>query len=645
VSKPPASNPSRSRPPFENEHRLRESTLSNGVLIRRLLALAWTYKKYALLTLSLQIVLLVMAVTGLGLLGLGVDELGSHVDPEKRPPDWPLGIPRPTDWSPLARIGVIAAAIFAIAALRFVLDRTNTIVLAKLTARIVVDLRKRVYNKLQRLSFNFFDANSSGSIINRVTSDVQAVRAFIDQVLVQVVMMTVSLAVFLVYMLSISVQLTLACLAATPLMFVLSVWFSRRVKPAYRKNRELVDETIRVLAENVQGHHVVRGFGLEPAEVRKFRRANMEVKRQQRWIFRQVSMFVPAIQTVPQLNIVVLLLFGGWLHIQNPNDPSHGTLLVFLGLLNQFSNQIGQVAMITNVVQRSLIGGARVFEVLDAPVEIDSRPDAAPIERARGEVAFEGVTFGYDARKPPVLEGVSLRAKPGETVAILGATGAGKTTLLSMIPRFYDPRAGRVTLDGRDVREYDVVDLRKQVGLVFQESFLFSQSVHENIAFGHPDATREQVIAAAKIAQAHEFVSDMAHGYDTVLSESGGNLSGGQRQRLAIARAVLLEPPILLLDDPTAAIDPETEHEILAAMERAMQGRTTFVIAHRLSTLRRADQVIVLDHGRVVQRGTHESLMGDRTGHYAAAASLQTSDEESNRILGIDPAHAAGGTS
>ncbi|MEM6333645.1 MAG: ABC transporter ATP-binding protein [Planctomycetota bacterium] len=623
----------RGRSPQQSIHRLAESSLTNGQIIRRLLRLAWQYKAYALLTLGLQLVLLVMAVTGLGLLGLGVDELGAHVDPDAEPPAWPFGIPRPDSWSPMQRVGAIAAGIFAIAALRFVLDRTNTIALAVLTAKIVVDLRKRVYAKLQRLSFHFFDANSSGSIINRVTGDVQSVRAFIDQVLVQVVMMVVSLAVFLTYMLSINPRLTAACLAATPLMFVLSIWFSKRVKPAYRVNRELVDETIRVLSENVQGHHVVRGFGLEPPEVRKFRKANMDVKRQQRWIFRQVSTFVPLIQAVPMINIVVLLLYGGALYMRG--EISHGTLLVFLGLLTQFSNQIGAVAQITNMVQRSLIGGARVFEVLDAEVAIESPPGAVPIERAKGSVVFENATFGYDPDKPAVLEDISLVAEPGETVAILGATGAGKSSLLSLIPRFYDPRAGRVLLDGRDLREYDIADLRRQVGLVFQESFLFSQTVHENIAFGHPDATREQVIAAAKIAQAHDFVSDMPDGYDTVLSESGGNLSGGQRQRLAIARAVLLEPPILLLDDPTAAIDPETEHEILAAMERAMAGRTTFVVAHRLSTLRRADHVIVLDHGRIVQRGTHESLMGDDTGHYAAAASLQVSDAESDRILGL----------
>ncbi|MEO0965390.1 MAG: ABC transporter ATP-binding protein [Planctomycetota bacterium] len=632
MSQTPA--PSSPRDPRSSsaDHRLRESDTSNWQLIARLLALAWRYRAQALLTLGLQLVLLVLAVSNFGLLGLGVDELYVHVKDGADPPSWPLGIPRPAEWPPMGRVALIAGVIFGLASIRFVLDRWNTIAIAVLTARIVVELRQQVYAKLQRLSFRFFDANSSGSIINRVTGDVQAVRAFIDQVLVQVVMMTVSVAVFMTYMLMIDAWLTAACLATTPLMFVISIWFSKRVRPAFRKNRELIDETIRVLAENVQGHHVVRGFGLERAEMRKFRTANLNVKRQQRWIFRQVSVFVPVIQLIPQINIIVLLVYGGALFMRG--ELSHGTLLVFLFLLNQFSAQIGMIAQITNMVQRSLIGGSRVFEILDAPVEIASKPDALPLKHARGEVAFENVTFGYHDDKP-VLHGVSLHAKPDETIAILGTTGAGKSTLLSLLPRFYDPREGRVTLDGVDVRDYDVADLRRQVGLVFQESFLFSQTVHENIAFGHPEASREQVVKAAQIAQAHDFIEAMPDGYDTVLSEAGGNLSGGQRQRLAIARAVLLEPSILILDDPTAAIDPETEHEILAAMERAMQGRTTFVVAHRMSTLRRADQVIVLDNGRIVQRGTHDALMNDDSGHYFAAAILQTADEESDRILGI----------
>ncbi len=249
-------------------------------------------------------------------------------------------------------------------------------------------------------------------------------------------------------------------------------------------------------------------------------------------------------------------------------------------------------------------------------------------------MVFDDVSFEYRDGLA-ALEGVSLQAASGECVAVVGATGAGKTTLLSLIPRFYDVSSGRVMIDGVDVRDLSLDDLRRSVGVVFQESFLFSHTVHENIAFGHPQASREQVIRAAEVARADDFIKDLPRGYDTVLSEAGGNLSGGQRQRLAIARAVLLEPPILVLDDPTAAIDPDTEAEILSAMDRAMKGRTTFVVAHRLSTLRRADQVVVLEKGQVVEAGTHDTLMNVQDGHYKTAADLQSADHESRQLLGL----------
>jgi len=270
-----------------------------------------------------------------------------------------------------------------------------------------------------------------------------------------------------------------------------------------------------------------------------------------------------------------------------------------------------------------------VFEVLDAPIEVRSRPDALRLERARGAVAFEDVGFDFQ-ELDPVLRDLSFRVEPGQCVAVVGATGAGKSSMLSLLPRFYDVTAGRITLDGQDLRDLELEDLRRNIGIVFQESFLFSNSVAANIAFGHPDASREQIERAARIACAHDFITALPQGYETVLGEHGVNLSGGQRQRLALARAILLEPSILILDDPTAAIDPETEQGILEAMDRAIAGRTTFIVAHRLSTLRRADLIVVLEKGRIVQTGTHADLIR-RPGLYQRLARLQIVDDLAER--------------
>jgi len=299
--------------------------------------------------------------------------------------------------------------------------------------------------------------------------------------------------------------------------------------------------------------------------------------------------------------------------------------------LQQFSAQVSSMAGIVNTLQQSLIGARRVFEVLDAPLEV-AEP-AAPLrpERVTGRIRFEHVAFGYSPGAP-VLDDVDFEIGPGECVAVLGATGAGKSTLLSLIPRFYDPLRGQITLDGVDLKRLPLDYLRRNIGLVFQESLLFRNSVAQNIAFGNPGASREQIEAAAKIAGAHSFIVELPDGYDTVLEEGAVNLSGGQRQRIAIARALLLEPKILLLDDPTTAVDPQTEHEVLEAMDAAIEGRTTLIVANRLSTLRRADWILVLDDGRVVERGTHAQLMKNH-GIYYRAASLQAADQDSIVLL------------
>ncbi len=595
----------------------------NGQLVRRLFGLAWRYRLHCLLVLGIQLVLLTLGIGGLSFTGLGIDYIRHKLDGTPLGVN-PLHVALPESWPPLQVLGLLAGLILVFALLRALLNYAYAVSINRLVQqKLVVDLRGEVYDKLQRLSFRFFDANNTGSIITRVTGDVQSVRMFVDQVLMQSVIMGISLTAYVIYMASLSPALTVACLATTPLLWFMSAAFSRKIQPAYAHNRTLVEKMVQVLAEGVMGAAVTKGMGREAEARAQFDAANQACFDQQRGIFWQVSLFSPAVGFLTRVNMMVLLGYGGWL-VAHDRLPLGTGLVVFAGLLEQFSGQVNNVATIVNSVQQSLIGARRVFGILDAPVEVRNAPVATRRPKLAGAVRFERVSFAY-AGTEAVVRDIDLAVEPGQCVAILGATGAGKSVLMSLIPRFFDPTAGRVLLDGDDVRSLDLDDVRRNIGIVFQESFLFSNTVAANIAFGHPAATRAQIERAAKIAAAHDFITALPQGYDTLLGEGAQSLSGGQRQRLAIARAVLLEPAILLLDDPTAAIDSETEHEIFAALDRAIAGRTTFIVAHRLSTLRRADFIIVLEDGRIVQRGTHEELM-KVPGPYLRVADLQLVD-------------------
>ncbi len=609
---------------------------SNGELILRLLGLAWRYRLHCLLVLAIQLVLLTLGISGLSLTGTGIDYITHKLQHTPLSPNR-LHLRLPDSWPPMRVLALLAGLILALAVCRAALNYLYGVSVNILVQRkLVVDLRGEVYEKLERLSFRFFDLNTTGSIITRVTSDVQNVRMFVDQVLIQSLIMVISLAVYVVYMASLSPGLTAACLVTTPLLWLMAASFSRKIQPEYARIRELSETMVQRLSESIQGIGVTKGFGREAEDRARFDAANNAVLVQQQGIFWRVSLFSPAVGFITRINMMALLGYGGWLVIKG-RLPLGSGLVVFAGLLEQFSGQVNNVANIVNSVQQSLIGARRVFEILDAPVEVQNAPGAVRRPRLEGAVRFENVSFAHGAHRlpgmagaaaaapNPVLHGIDLEVRPGECVAILGATGAGKSVLMSLIPRFYDVTSGRLLIDGIDVRRLHLDDLRRNIGLVFQESFLFSHTVAANIAFGHPEATPAQVERAARIAAAHDFIVQLPKGYDTVLGESGSSLSGGQRQRLAIARAVLLEPAILLLDDPTAAIDSETEHEIFEALDRAIAGRTTFIVAHRLSTLRHANRIVVMENGRIVQQGRHEELMR-MPGPYVRVASLQLVD-------------------
>jgi ATP-binding cassette subfamily B protein len=595
-----------------------------GELVRRLLGLAWQFRGDCLASLGLSVLLLLLGLAGLQLLGVVIDVIRHTLDPTQRAAAYPFGWHPPGDWSPLRIITALSLAIIAQALLRAVLTYQYNMATARLTqGKLVPELRDRVYAKLQRLSFRFFDVHGSSSIFNRVTGDVQSTRLFVDGVVLQGANMVLTLLAYGVFMWRIHPALTVACLSVTVGLWWVTHYYSARLRPAYLRNRELYDGLVLLFTESVRGMQTIKGFAAERHQIGRFEKANGEVSAQQHRIFSELSRFTPATQFLSHLSLVILFAYGGWLYVEGRIALGSG-LVVFAGLLQQFNGQVANITTIANSVQQSFTGARRVFEVLDTPAEVQNRPGARLRQELRGGLVFEGVSFGY-VPGVNVLEDVSFEARPGQIVGIFGLTGSGKSTLLSLIPRFYDPDQGRILADGKDLRELDLDEFRRQIGTVYQESFLFSNTVAANIAFGNPHATHEQIVEAARLASAHDFIQGLEHGYETVLGESGVDLSGGQRQRLALARALLLKPPILILDDPTASVDPKTEREIVSALRGAMAGRTTFVVANRLSLLRRADVILVLEKGRLVQRGTHEEL-AHVAGVYQQTAMLQLMD-------------------
>jgi ATP-binding cassette subfamily B multidrug efflux pump len=500
-----------------------------------------------------------------------------------------------------------ALIIIAFAVMRGAFSFLQAYMAEKTSQGIAFDLRNEIFAKIQRLSFSYHDRNQTGQLMTRAIDDVEKLRLFIAQGLVLAAQAFLLLGVTLIILLLTNWRLTLAVLPVLPIALMLFLIFGMISQPLFFQVQMRLSKVNTILQENLAGIKVVKAFVRERHEQKRFGEAAHDLLEWQLRVGRTFSFLFPLVFLVAQMGQAVVLYFGG-------SQIIGGTLN--LGEYQSFSLYliyvffpVGQLGFIVSLMAQASASAERIFEILDAKSDVTNAPDAVPLGEIKGRVEFQDVTFRYFGSSAPVLSDVSFVAEPGQTIALLGATGSGKTTIINLIPRFYDVSEGAVLIDGMDVRKVTLESLRSQIGIVLQETTLFSGTIRENIAFGKPEASLEEVIAAAKAASAHDFIMSFPQGYDTPVGERGATLSGGQKQRIAIARALLLNPRILILDDSTSSVDLVTEYHIQKALDRLMEGRTSFVIAQRISTVLNADRILVLDKGRIVASGTHEELL------------------------------------
>ena len=502
---------------------------------------------------------------------------------------------------------LLALAIVGAAVLRLALTVARRLIAGRVSLGIEVDLRERLYAHLQSLELGFFDRQQTGQLMSRATVDLQAVRFFLGYGLIFIAQSALTIVFAAAAMLYLEPGLAAVALIPVPFVVMIAARFGRRSRPALQEVQQRIGELTAEAEENISGVRVVKAFAREERQRRRFDRSVSRVFEQSMISTRLRAFYTPYIGFLPQLGLAAILLLGGRRVIDG--QMTIGEFTTFYGLLLMLLGPMRTLGVSLGMAQRATASGARVFELLDRTPLIVNQPDAAPLPAGQGRVELEDVTLQYEGAAEPALRGVSMDVAAGTTVALVGGTGSGKTSLAQLIPRLYDPTSGRVLVDGADVRDVDLVSLRRSVAVVSDDPFLFSASVHENIAYAREDATREEVIDAATRAQAHDFIERLPEGYDTRVGERGLTLSGGQRQRIAIARALLADPRILILDDATASVDASTESRIKVALRAAMAGRTTFIIAHRLSTIALADEIVVLEAGELIARGTHDELL------------------------------------
>ncbi|RSK26858.1 ABC transporter ATP-binding protein [Bacillus sp. HMF5848] len=488
----------------------------------------------------------------------------------------------------------------------------------------VYKLRNSLYEKLQYLPFRYYDNAKTGDLMSRLTADVEGFRFFLSFGFSELIRFTLIIFISLGVMFYYSVPLTIVTMLAMPFLIIVTWKFEKQVHPAFRGIRKSFGKLNTNVQENLSGINTVKSLSREDFEINKFNNSNNDYKEKYIFTSNVWAKFFPLMEFIGNLCVVALLSYGGYLVIQGEVKP--GELVAFFSLVWYIIWPLVNLGFVINLFSQSKASGERLLEILEAKEDITNKEDSIDVNRLNGHVQFNDVTLQYAEDNNAALENISFDANPGAVIGLIGSTGSGKTSVTQLITRFYEPAKGSVLIDGIDVKEYSLKTLRKNIGFVLQESFLFSSSIRANISYGRPDASMEEIIDAAKRAQAHEFIMELPDQYDTMLGERGLGLSGGQKQRIAIARAICVNPSILILDDATSAVDMETEFKIQNALKEVMKGRTTFIIAHRISSLKHADEILVLEEGVIAERGTHEQLLTNN-GPYQRIYDIQYKDK------------------